>query len=175
MVVAEATPAADGTYRFTDLAPGTYLVHVESDGGDGPILSEYYRDAVVEKDAVPVTVSARTVVSGIDLTPAGAGRIGGIVTAGGVPVYGLEVAVVPRSGQVQPGWSTTTSWDGTFVIYRLPLGEYAVRVTAPDGSVQYYRAPGGTTRDLHAASSVRLKKAGEEPFLTVRLRGGPRP
>ena len=77
VVVAEATPAADGTYRYTDLAPGTYLVHVESDGGDGPILPEYYRDAVVEKDAVPVTVSAGTVVTGIDLTPAGAGRIGG--------------------------------------------------------------------------------------------------
>ena len=119
-------------------------------------------------------MSAGTVVPGIDLTPAGAGRIGGIVTAGGAPVYGLEVAAVSRSGQVQTVRSTTTSWDGTFLLGRLPLGEYALRFTSSDGSVQYFRAPGGTTRDLHAASSVRVRTAGEEPFITVRLRGGSR-
>ena len=70
-------------------------------GGDGPILPEYYRDAVVEEDAVPVTVSAGTVVTGIDLTPAGAGRITGVVTAvRRLPSSGVEVTLVPRSGQV---------------------------------------------------------------------------
>jgi hypothetical protein len=170
-VVGGGAPDADGTYRFSDLATGSYLVHVEHVDWNGPLLPEYYRDATVEERAVPIRVAEGTVVTGIDLTPVLAGRVIGVVTGRGGPVAGVEVTVVPRSGQVGAWGFSTTGPDGSFAIGRLPAGAYSVKLTAPDGSVRYFRAPAGTTSDLHGASRLRVG-AGETVEVGVRLRGG---
>ena len=169
-VVDGTTPDADGTYRFHDLTPGSYLVHVEHIDWNGPLMPEYYRDALVEARAARIEVAAGTVLTGIDLTPALAGHLTGVVTSPGGPVAGIEVTVVPRSGQVGTWGFATTDGNGGFVIGRLPAGSYSLRLTAPDGSVQYFRAPAGTTRDLHGASKVRVRE-GETVDVPVRLRG----
>lgn len=169
-VAGGTTPDADGTYRLGDLAAGTYRVHVEHVDWDGPLLPEYYRDALVEERAVPVEVTTGAVVTGIDLTPALAGRLTGVVTGRGGPVAGVEVTVVPRSGQVGTWGFSTTGTTGAFVIGRLPAGAYSLRFTSPDGSVQYFRAPAGTSRDLHGASRLKVA-AGQTVDVSVRLRG----
>lgn len=168
------TPAADGTYRMSHLAAGTYLVHVEHIDWNGPLLPEYYRDALVAERALPVEVPAATVVTGIDLTPALAGRVTGVVTGPGGPVAGVEVTVVPRTGQVGTWGFSATGGTGEFVIGRVPAGSYSLRFTSPDGSVQYFRAPAGTTRDLHGASRLKVT-AGQTVDVSVRLRGSGAP
>ncbi|QCB92224.1 carboxypeptidase regulatory-like domain-containing protein [Cellulomonas shaoxiangyii] len=170
--VGGTTPAADGTYRFTDLAPGTYLVRVEHVDWNGPLLPEYYRDSTSAERAVPVEVTVGEVVGGIDLTPGRAARITGVVTGRDGPVQGVEVTLVPRSGQLGTWGFAETGQAGEFLIGRLPAGRYAVRFALPDGSVRYFRAPSGTTPHLHAATSVRVP-AGGSVEITARLRGGP--
>lgn len=164
-------PDTDGTYLLSDLPTGSYLVHVEHVDWNGPLLPEYYRDALAAERAVPVEVAAGTVVTGIDLTPALAGRLTGVVTGPGGPVAGVEVTVVARSGQVGTWGFSETGGDGGFVIGRLPAGSYSLRFTSPDGTVQYFRAPAGTTRDLHGASRLKVA-AGQTVDVSVRLRGG---
>lgn len=175
IAVAGTTPDADGTYRFDDLVSGSYTVRVEHIDWNGPIVPEYYRDATAEERATPVEVTAGTVVTGIDLTPVLAGRITGVLTAPpGGSVEGVEVTLVPRSGQVGTWGFWTVGQNGSFLVGRLPAGSYSVRFTSPDGSVQYFKAPGGTTRDLHGASKVKVRQ-GEAVEIAARLRGGSRP
>ncbi|WP_456786046.1 MSCRAMM family protein [Cellulomonas sp. P5_C5] len=170
VVVAGTTPAADGAFRFDDLVAGSYLVHVEHVEWNGPLLPEYYRDATAPERAVPVEVAAGTVVTGITLTPLLAGRITGVVTGADGPVPGVEVTLVPRSGEVGTWGLWTTGPDGRFLIGRLPAGSYSVRLTSPDGSVRYFRAPAGTTHDLRTATRVKVR-TGQAVEISARLRG----
>ena len=63
----------------------------------------------------------------VDLVFAGAARLGGVVTAGGRPIPGIDIEATPRDKSSTSGKSTTTS-SGAYEIDGLDEGEYEIRV-----------------------------------------------
>ena len=71
----------------------------------------------------------------VDLVFAGASRLGGVVTAGGRPISGIDIEATPRDKSSTSGKSTTTS-SGAYEIDGLDEGEYEVRVRGRSFAVE---------------------------------------
>ncbi|HEX8305197.1 MAG TPA: carboxypeptidase regulatory-like domain-containing protein [Jatrophihabitans sp.] len=131
------TPGSDGSWRITNLAPGTYTVCYEttpSTHGPSPTgyLSGCYRQQPFLLDGsggTPITVRAGKMTTGIrDYLPV-AGAFSGRFTdpsgagIGNVHVYIIEVALQHAS-------EVTSAADGSYTYPSLPAGNYYVCFSA---------------------------------------------
>jgi protocatechuate 3,4-dioxygenase beta subunit len=103
---------ASGDYTVHGLPSGDYTVFSAARG----YLGEYYDDAATAAAATPVTVSAPSAVTGIDLALATApvaprSYRGQVTSRGGVPAHVLVEAVNPVSGMTM---RSTTDMRGGF-------------------------------------------------------------
>jgi len=107
----ETTTSIAGTFNFTDLPVGEYAITVTADGYE------------------PWSGS-KTIVSGINLQDVEltaiveTGSLTGAVRSGATLISGALVALSPG------GYEATTSIAGTFNFTDLPVGDYAITVTA---------------------------------------------
>jgi len=107
----EATTSIAGTFNFADLPVGDYSITVTADGYE------------------PWNGS-KTIVSGINLQDVEltaiveTGSLTGTVRSGATLISGAVVSLSPG------GYETTTSFAGTFNFTDLPIGDYAITVTA---------------------------------------------
>ncbi|MCC2314853.1 MSCRAMM family protein [Cellulomonas xiejunii] len=170
--VRAAGVAADGTYRVTDVFPGSYTVRVEDAGANPPITTRYYLDSPTADGARPVVVVDGADTTGIDITAVAASRVTGVVTGGAGPLQWVEVMLEPVRGGAGVG-PTFTDAQGAFSFPGLPAGEYRVRFTVPtDGRNRtlYFRAPSGTVSQVRAASVVRVRD-GATVEVRARVKG----
>lgn len=121
------TSAADGAFTFDDVAPGSYDMRITVPSGY-TVVSEPPAFTIDPTSEAPVT--GQDFVLELAAVPAPAGTIAGTVRdTDGAPVAGAVINVVGDGVAV----GTTSAPDGTFRISRLPLGDYEVTLTAPDG------------------------------------------
>lgn len=150
--VKRALPAeGPGTFLATDLAPGSYIVEVDS-----PTAART-RSAVVE-------VGAEEDVTGVVVTQdAGESVIGRLLDGGGAPLEGVTVllldadfdasSAVAEVVQLKPhlGRSTRSRADGRFTLPHLPDGTYGLRAVRVDGGAAFrtgIAVEAGETTDL---------------------------
>ncbi len=100
-----------GTFNFADLLAGDYAITVTADGYEPWSGSKTIASGINLQD-VELTAIVET------------GSLTGAVRSGATLISGALVALSPG------GYETTTSIAGTFNFTNLPVGEYAITVTA---------------------------------------------
>ncbi len=120
------SPNADGTYAFTDLPVGNYIVV--------PSLPEYVF-APTNRQYAPLE-SDQTGQDFIGTYTPGTFTISGTVTLVGGPGSPTDVALV-LTGDLMT-WITYTNPDGTYTFTGIPVGNYVLRPSMPDST---YRPP----------------------------------
>jgi hypothetical protein len=142
----QARTESDGSFVFSDVAPGTYNVHANAHG----FLGKTY--GLTEPLSRPKTVSLKPSqsIEGIDFRLDAAGAISGSVNdENGKPVAGVMVLAAhaeyrPDGGrQFGYGDGSTTDEDGTFYISGLRPGFYYVRAGGEERNPEHrinYRA-----------------------------------
>lgn len=126
------TTDASGTYVFSDLSAGTYVLWTRNEQG---FVDELYDDIPCAGGCywfagTPVSISAGNDASGIDFILSAGGRISGTVSAsaGGAPLTDIEVRVYNDAGDSMT--IGTTSASGEFLSPTgLPAGDYFVRTS----------------------------------------------
>ncbi len=166
--VVETLTDADGTYTLDGLESGEYVLAFS--GGDQNFALEYYDDHAAFEDADPVRVTAGAVTAGIDAALAAGGRITGkVTTASGDPVADAVVDAVPAGdGAIV---EVTTGADGTYDIFGLATGDYAVRFSGPDDSnlaTEYYN----DKATLESADEVHVTVGATTPNVDAALATG---
>ncbi len=152
-VVDSVTTGADGSYLFDDLALGDYQVRFTAPDGTTLSPSGVGGDRAVDSDADPATGRTGTISLTADapdnitvdagvVPPPVRGSIGdlvwsdtdgdGIQDADEPGVAGVRVELLDADGNVVD--TVTTGADGSYLFDDLPLGDYQVRFTAPDGT-----------------------------------------
>jgi len=133
-VLSTVYTASDGTYAFTGLAAGDYLVRYTH----ATHLAEWYDDAA---DAAGATVLTATLGGTLtaDASLALGGRILGTLTqpdgtAGGAYFYAY---VYDESGN-QVGYNRSSWSDGTYEVKGLATGAYFVKFTGSNYSTEWY-------------------------------------
>ncbi|MEZ5039338.1 MAG: SdrD B-like domain-containing protein [Saprospiraceae bacterium] len=150
--VIETTTGPDGSYRFTDLAPGTYSVQFELPSGYNfsPINVD---DDALDSDADP-TMNGMTASITLDpgendnkldagiYQPASLGDYvwedlngNGIQDDGDTGVEGVTVNLKDENGEVIE--TTTTGPDGSYSFTDLAPGTYSVQFVLPSGGYTY--------------------------------------
>lgn len=121
--------AADGTYRFDGLAPGTYAVKF---GATGVLAPEWWGDAAEQSAATPIELGARSHEEiDADLSP-GAVISGTVGAIDGGTVAGTTVAAFrqEKSAEGTLQWvfidSGAVAADGRYRIDALPAGRYTL-------------------------------------------------
>jgi hypothetical protein len=143
-----------GRYTINGLAPGSYMVELESSGS---YIGEYYDDKNGSDSATAVSVTAGVTTSGINFGLAEGGMITGVVNADSddSPLGGFDVFVFEYSSKnnMFDIGSTETNSDGTYTIEGLPAGNYRVWVRS-DGNYagEYYN----DTNIINSASPVSV-------------------
>ncbi|OQB38524.1 MAG: C protein alpha-antigen precursor [Candidatus Hydrogenedentes bacterium ADurb.Bin179] len=107
----ETTTSIAGTFNFTNLPVGEYAITVTADGYEPWSGSKTIASGINLQD-VELTAIVET------------GSLTGAVRSGATLISGALVALSPG------GYETTTSIAGTFNFTNLPVGEYAITVTA---------------------------------------------
>ena len=130
------TPSETGAYDLT-VQPGTYKV--EFTDYVGWHATEYYDNAGLLEDGLPLEVAAGQTVSDIDAELADWGHVTGTVTgADGLPVVGVGVYpyLVTSSGVATwPSASAVaTDADGRYDLGGLYAGKYRIEFTPPTDS-----------------------------------------
>src|SRR5258708_4255498 len=102
----------DGRFSFRDLAPGRYLVEVETE--------KYLRPSI----GYAATLASGQMLGGIEiaLTPLASVQ-GKVVDSEGMPVGFTAVKLIPKKG-TRPGLAGSSGRDGSFKIERVAPGEY---------------------------------------------------
>ncbi len=137
--VNSTSTASDGTYSFTDLAPGTYIVDFIPPSGS-KYLEQYYNNKPNSStaDAVQVTSS---VVTGINAVLALGGSISGKITEkdGVTPLEDVDVTAWNYDGC---NWSVmgddTTNASGVYNIQSLATGKYLLEFDPGGKSVSLF-------------------------------------
>ncbi len=138
--VTSTSVRADGTFSFSNLAPGSYVLQVNT--GDTGYIREVWADGVQDvynwSDATPIVLIAGGTASGKNFTLALGQRISGHVfldangsgaqEAGEADVAGASMNARTIDGSFGQGTSTDAS--GNFVISGLRSGVYQVTVEA---------------------------------------------
>jgi hypothetical protein len=155
---------ADGTFRLSDLPPGTWdlSAHV---GGDSPQVAVATGVVVAGSG----TADAGILVLGAGATLTGTVRVEGT----GTPVAGASVTVAGAGSGPVPA---VTSADGTYLLEALPAGPVEVHVDA-DGYLGSVAAGAGTLDiDLRPAGAISglVRQSTGEPLagVSVVLSGG---
>ncbi len=134
--VASAGIAEDGTYTFTGVADGSYLVVAES---SQTVLRTFYPGTHDAAAATPVVVADSQPVTGINFEAIAAGLITGTVTVPsaqprdyyvGVRVYDEAGVLV---GETLSNVSATNEFSGPFTIGGLAAGTYSVAFQRSEG------------------------------------------
>lgn len=139
-VSASATTGADGTYTIVGLVAGSYRVQFMTYYEGFAHVGEFYPDAYLQDDAVPLAVAAGADVVGIDAALARAVSISGsIVDTGGEGLGSASLSIRDTAGgnpAVHGGVEVDP--DGTFRIFGLRAGTYTVSFSAPWHVSEYY-------------------------------------
>ena len=142
--------AANGTYRFLDVPPGTYIVRTTRLG--------------VTVDSVAFTVTQfnpATGTGGDAVAPTialFARALSGRVTVNGAPTAGLTVQLLDSAGNPVPGRTTTSAADGTFTFNELPNTTFFVQTSVP----------GRNGTDIATSPPLSLQ-AGNQPNVELAL------
>ena len=122
-----ARTAADGSFGFSDLVPGTYYLRTS----DGRYLDELYDGFPCEgsctvSNGTPVAVAADSTVTGIDFALQLGGGVAGIVTsaATGAPIANVRIVVRSGSGDSASAYSGE---NGEYRVTGLRAGTYYAR------------------------------------------------
>ncbi len=137
--------AADGSYSFTSLATGKYLVGFQ-DSTNLAYMPQYYNGQGSLATATAVTVTDGAITHNINAKLVPASNITGKVTnsaATPVALANVEVDVYDSGGNFLT--STSTATDGTYTfagIYALTAGTYRIGFQDPSGTylAQFYSA-----------------------------------
>ena len=146
--LASTTTAADGTYAFTGLTPGSYRVEFTAPAGYTISPADQGGDDTVDSDADPTTgqTALVTLASGDNDTSIDTGMYqgaslgdlvwtdddaDGIQDAGETGLGGVTVTLLDAGGATVA--STITAADGTYAFTGLTPGQYRVEFTAPAG------------------------------------------
>jgi hypothetical protein len=131
-IVATYVTGSDGRFGSPLLTVGEYRIRL-TDPADR-YASKYYESSTDLTGGTVVVVSG-VQTSTTDIGVTGRGSIGGTVTdRSGAALSGVEVRASTASGADFPhSGSTTTAFDGTYVIDRLDIGTYDVRFDDPTG------------------------------------------
>ena len=125
--------AADGTYTFTGLAEGGYIVQADAGG----YLSEYWQEADSIKNAATVTVKNGNAVLDINFTLSHGTTIQGLVlTFDKTPLADAVVTLLSENGWLKQ--VVKSSSDGTWSVSGLRPGKYYAMAIAPGYSPQWY-------------------------------------
>ncbi len=130
-----ATTAADGTYAFAGLKPGTYRLRF-MDTAAGVYATEWHNNAVRRETATDIALAAAANVSGIDATLGNGGAIAGRVLGPDLssPLAYITVQVHAFYGT---DWSLVgevlTGADGRYRVGGLRTGNYRVAFIAGSG------------------------------------------
>lgn len=149
---------SDGTYSMTGLPPGSYEVGALD--LEGLHKRQWWQDAPSRETATPLSVTAGSSTTGINMRLEAAGVISGTVTGPRGAALAAEAyvsAILYRDdARVE---STPVAADGTYFFGALDAGDYKVDFR-DEGGVYYSEFYGGSP-DLAGARVVRVV-AGEE-------------
>lgn len=115
------TTDSNGDYLFDTVPVGEYTATITTPDGYSVVTSP---------PAFTVPEGSEAPITGVNFVVAANPTLSGTVTAAGAGVPGVTVTAVGPSGTL----TTVTAADGTYSFPLLPTGEYAVTVTAPDGT-----------------------------------------
>jgi SdrD B-like domain/Prealbumin-like fold domain len=158
--VAIGTPiqtSASGSYAFTGVAPGSYVVvqtqpaiYGTISDGDSTIPADDLADSSVFDNRIPVNITSGETDTGNDFTEVLFGSISGFVRAdtdnnntGDAPIGGVQLVLVDSSGNVydsdplqtgvQSITATTDPVTGAYTFANVPPGVYGVSEAQPPG------------------------------------------
>ncbi|MBL9143555.1 MAG: carboxypeptidase regulatory-like domain-containing protein [Verrucomicrobiaceae bacterium] len=172
-----AMTAANGSYSFTNLAPGSYVVVETQPAGyftitdvDSTTPGDDVANSSTTDNRIPVGISASESDTGNDFIEEQPGIITGSVLAdadndndGDTPIVGVVLTLVDSSGNpvdgdpntsgVQP-ITTTTQPDGTYTFLDVPPGTYGVKETQPSGYLDVTDSDGGDPSEVRPINVV---------------------
>ncbi|MEO8392024.1 MAG: choice-of-anchor Q domain-containing protein, partial [Chloroflexota bacterium] len=155
----------DGTYTFPDLPTGTYRIRAQADNH----VPEFYSNAFLFTNALPVTVSAGTATLNINFSLEPGGTISG-------HVYENDGSTPVTSGTVTAESFTSGNWanaginaDGSYQIVGVWVGDYHVRADAYGHALEYYDEAGSTG---DSATVVSVSAGTDVPNVNFTLAPG---
>ncbi|HEU5269832.1 MAG TPA: carboxypeptidase regulatory-like domain-containing protein [Jatrophihabitans sp.] len=130
----QATTAADGSYRVTNLQPGSYTVCFEATSQTtGPSPTGYLNDCYRQQPygygdtGTPVTVVAGKMTAGItDYLPVAGAIAGRITDPSGGGIGNVEVYVANPQPPYYNTYSVNSAADGSYTLAGLPAGSYQI-------------------------------------------------
>jgi hypothetical protein len=132
----------EGAYTFDQVSPGTYAIKVEHSG----FISQYFDDETNMRYVQALTINPGEKLDRIDIRLTAAGVISGtLLDQDNQPVVGAPVQAVhisyERGGRRQEALYMTVNTDdlGNFRLYRLPPGNYFVRIESTNINVHFGR------------------------------------
>lgn len=150
---------ADGFYVFGHVAAGTYVVHTSPQG----FVSRYFDDAASPEDSRVLAISSGEALERIDIRVISEGVISGTVIDEenqplvGVPVQAVRISYERGGRRLEAPQATVISDDlGNFRLYRLPPGNYFVRIENTSVNVQTGRR---VTQRAYYAGTVSIENA----------------
>ena len=150
VAVKSGQTAADGTYRFLDVPPGTYVARTSRRGttfDSAPFTVSVFNPATgTGGDAVAPTIELFARI------------LSGRVTVNAVPTGGLTVQLLDANGNAVPGRTATTAADGTFSFNELPNTTFFLRSSVP----------GRNGTDVVTSPPLSLQ-AGDQPNVELAL------
>ena len=132
--IATTTTAADGSYSFNNLLPGTYFVQESvPDGYTQTAGGTYTVDVTAGSTSTGNNFDdfQNTSISGTKFTDI----TGNGFTADDTPLAGVTINLYENGG-ITPVATTTTAADGSYSFANLGPGSYSVQETVPAGSTQ---------------------------------------
>ncbi len=156
------TTAADGTFAFADVTPGTYTLSLAVPAGYAATGPAGGTESITVAPAAAVTGQ----LFGIIAAPT-TGSVTGTVFADGdgdgtedgtdAGLSGVTVYVDANgNGTNDDGLSTVTAADGSYTIADVPAGSYAVRDVLPTGATQSVPTAGSYTVAVTAGAAASV-------------------
>lgn len=128
----ESISKEDGTYTFSGLPTGRYIITARAQG----YLREYWQEADSLRNATIVTMEDGISLTGIDFTLSTGGTIAGQVTEAGQPVADARIEVSSLNGRIKITGRSDAS--GHYEIGGLQRGTYLVSAAHAGYVTQWY-------------------------------------